>query len=180
MLHNVILFLNASPCDLSFRSFTKKKFIARTTGVKWRKKSHWLFLFFQMPHYVISHVQRALNDAKKPLNGSRVLLLGVAYKPNLGDTRETPGADFYVFFFLFWRTSLTSGTRGRPSVQIFIFCCFPRWCCTRWWRLTFVFFLFFLFFPFSICDMEDSARDEGQGLLLRSSGEKKDKKENKT
>jgi hypothetical protein len=46
--------------------------------------------------------------------------------------------------------------------------------------LTFVFFCFFLFFPFSICDMEDSARDEGQGLLLRSSGEKKDKKENKT
>ena len=52
-----------------------------------------------MPHYVISHVQRALNDAKKPLNGSRVLILGVAYKPNLGDTRETPGADFYVFSF---------------------------------------------------------------------------------
>ena len=37
-----------------------------------------------MPHFVVSHVQRALNDAHKPLNGSRVLLLGIAYKPNLG------------------------------------------------------------------------------------------------
>jgi len=31
----------------------------------------------QMPHYVVSHVQRALNDARKPLNGSKVLLLGI-------------------------------------------------------------------------------------------------------
>lgn len=50
----------------------------------------------QMPHYVVSHVQRALNDARKPLNGSQVLLLGIAYKPNLGDTRETPA-------FVIWK-----------------------------------------------------------------------------
>ena len=49
-----------------------------------------------MPHYVVSHVQRALNDSRKPVNGARALLLGIAYKPNLGDTRETPA-------FVIWK-----------------------------------------------------------------------------
>eukprot|EP00802_Teleaulax_amphioxeia_P011002 Tamp_11032.p1 GENE.Tamp_11032~~Tamp_11032.p1 ORF type:complete len:340 (-),score=50.62 Tamp_11032:595-1614(-) len=68
----------------------------------------------QMPHYVISHVQRALNDARKPVNGSRVLLLGVAYKPNLGDTRETPGAFFWSnVIFIFFKFGC--GDQGSPS-----------------------------------------------------------------
>jgi len=43
-----------------------------------------------MPNYVVSRVVEALNDRKKPLNGSRVLLLGLAYKSEVDDMRESP------------------------------------------------------------------------------------------
>jgi UDP-N-acetyl-D-glucosamine dehydrogenase len=43
-----------------------------------------------MPEYVINRVAEALNADRKPLNGSRVLVLGLAYKPNVDDYRESP------------------------------------------------------------------------------------------
>jgi len=43
-----------------------------------------------MPAYVVSQVCDALNAQGKPLNGSRVLLVGLAYKPNVDDDRESP------------------------------------------------------------------------------------------
>lgn len=43
-----------------------------------------------MPAYVIQRLTLALNDAKKSLNGSRVLVLGLAYKANVDDMRESP------------------------------------------------------------------------------------------
>jgi UDP-N-acetyl-D-glucosamine dehydrogenase len=43
-----------------------------------------------MPDYVVERVQHGLNLHKKSVNGSRVLLLGMAYKKNIGDTRESP------------------------------------------------------------------------------------------
>jgi UDP-N-acetyl-D-glucosamine dehydrogenase len=43
-----------------------------------------------MPYYAFSKTTAALNLMKKPVNGSRILLLGVSYKPNMGDTRESP------------------------------------------------------------------------------------------
>ena len=43
-----------------------------------------------MPDYVISRVADALNDEAKSIKGSRVLLLGLAYKPNVDDDRESP------------------------------------------------------------------------------------------
>ena len=46
-----------------------------------------------MPRYTLGKIQDALNLAKKPLNGSRVLVLGVAYKPNIDDLRESPALD---------------------------------------------------------------------------------------
>ncbi|HOE34931.1 MAG: nucleotide sugar dehydrogenase [Chloroflexi bacterium] len=46
-----------------------------------------------MPRYVVSKIQDALNRYKKPLNGSKVLILGVAYKPNVNDLRESPAFD---------------------------------------------------------------------------------------
>lgn len=46
-----------------------------------------------MPDYVVGKVAMALNDDRKAINGSRVLVLGVAYKPNIGDVRESPAID---------------------------------------------------------------------------------------
>jgi UDP-N-acetyl-D-glucosamine dehydrogenase len=42
------------------------------------------------PHFCVEKIERALNDAEKPVRGSRVLLLGVAYKGGVGDLREAP------------------------------------------------------------------------------------------
>jgi UDP-N-acetyl-D-glucosamine dehydrogenase len=47
----------------------------------------------QMPDYVVEKVAHALNDAKKSVNGSRVLVIGVAYKKNIDDIRESPALD---------------------------------------------------------------------------------------
>jgi UDP-N-acetyl-D-glucosamine dehydrogenase len=46
-----------------------------------------------MPRYTVQKVQDALNAAHKPLNGSRILVLGVAYKPDVADLRESPALD---------------------------------------------------------------------------------------
>jgi UDP-N-acetyl-D-glucosamine dehydrogenase len=43
-----------------------------------------------MPAHVVNLVADALNDEAKPLRGSRVLVLGITYKPNVADTRESP------------------------------------------------------------------------------------------
>ncbi|MEL6614765.1 MAG: UDP binding domain-containing protein, partial [Bacteroidota bacterium] len=47
----------------------------------------------QMPAYWVDRVQDALNADAKALNGSTVLVLGVAYKPGIGDLRESPALD---------------------------------------------------------------------------------------
>ncbi len=44
----------------------------------------------RMPAYVVGRIGRILNDDQLPVSGSKILLLGVAYKPNVGDMRETP------------------------------------------------------------------------------------------
>jgi UDP-N-acetyl-D-glucosamine dehydrogenase len=43
-----------------------------------------------MPYHCVMRVDRALNQAGKPVNGSRVALLGVSYKAGVGDVRESP------------------------------------------------------------------------------------------
>jgi UDP-N-acetyl-D-glucosamine dehydrogenase len=47
----------------------------------------------RMPFYVVEKVARALNDDRRSVNGSRVLVLGVAYKKNINDMRESPALD---------------------------------------------------------------------------------------
>ncbi len=44
-----------------------------------------------MPRYVVDRLIALLNDAGKPLRGAKILVLGAAYKKNVGDTRESPG-----------------------------------------------------------------------------------------
>jgi UDP-N-acetyl-D-glucosamine dehydrogenase len=46
-----------------------------------------------MPAYVVERVSDALNTVRKPLNGSRIHLMGVAYKKDVGDMRESPALD---------------------------------------------------------------------------------------
>jgi len=50
-----------------------------------------------MPRFTVSKVQDALNMQKKALNGSRVLVLGVAYKPDIDDLRESPALDVILY-----------------------------------------------------------------------------------
>jgi UDP-N-acetyl-D-glucosamine dehydrogenase len=47
----------------------------------------------QMPHFVVDKVQNALNEAGKPVKGSRVHVVGVAYKRDIDDMRESPALD---------------------------------------------------------------------------------------
>ena len=46
-----------------------------------------------MPHHVVQKVVDALNDQRKSVNGSRVVMIGVAYKRDVDDTRESPAID---------------------------------------------------------------------------------------
>ena len=47
----------------------------------------------QMPQYVVEKIAAALNSERKAVNGSRVLILGVAYKRDIDDVRESPALD---------------------------------------------------------------------------------------
>jgi UDP-N-acetyl-D-glucosamine dehydrogenase len=44
----------------------------------------------QMPYHCVERIEKALNEAEKPVKGSRVLLLGISYKAGVGDMRESP------------------------------------------------------------------------------------------
>jgi UDP-N-acetyl-D-glucosamine dehydrogenase len=46
-----------------------------------------------MPHYVVEKINQALNNQKRSFNSATVLVLGVAYKRNVGDIRESPALD---------------------------------------------------------------------------------------
>ena len=47
----------------------------------------------QMPHFVVEKIQNALNERTKPLRGSHIHILGVAYKRDIDDVRESPALD---------------------------------------------------------------------------------------
>jgi UDP-N-acetyl-D-glucosamine dehydrogenase len=46
-----------------------------------------------MPRYVVDRTQQVLNEDGKALNGSKILILGAAYKPDIDDLRESPALD---------------------------------------------------------------------------------------
>jgi len=50
----------------------------------------------QMPHFVVDKIQNALNDHAKPVKGSHIHVLGVAYKKNIEDVRESPALDIML------------------------------------------------------------------------------------
>ena len=49
-----------------------------------------------MPHWVIQKTASALNDRKQSVKGSKILLLGMAYKPDVDDMRESPSLDILL------------------------------------------------------------------------------------
>ena len=49
----------------------------------------------RMPAYVVELVAEALNARERAVKGSRILLLGVAYKPNVADTRDSPALEIF-------------------------------------------------------------------------------------
>jgi UDP-N-acetyl-D-glucosamine dehydrogenase len=50
----------------------------------------------QMPHFVVDKIQNALNNHTKPLKGAHVHILGVAYKRDIDDVRESPALDIIL------------------------------------------------------------------------------------
>jgi UDP-N-acetyl-D-glucosamine dehydrogenase len=50
----------------------------------------------QMPHFVVDKIQNALNNATKPVRGSRIHIMGVAYKRDIDDMRESPALDIML------------------------------------------------------------------------------------
>ncbi|GAA3108254.1 nucleotide sugar dehydrogenase [Streptosporangium carneum] len=73
------------PVDPSYLSYTVRKL-----GYPFRFVELAQEINERMPAYVVARVQRLLNRHKKAVNGSKVLLLGVTYKPDIADERETP------------------------------------------------------------------------------------------
>ncbi|MDQ2840139.1 MAG: nucleotide sugar dehydrogenase [Acidobacteriota bacterium] len=50
----------------------------------------------RMPEFVVEKIQHALNDASKPVRGSRIHVLGAAYKRDIDDVRESPALDIIL------------------------------------------------------------------------------------
>jgi UDP-N-acetyl-D-glucosamine dehydrogenase len=67
--------------------------IARSYGVHTRFIELAGEINTSMPHHVVERLIAALNERGKPLKGSRVLVLGAAYKPDVDDCRESPAVE---------------------------------------------------------------------------------------
>ncbi|MEU7832519.1 MULTISPECIES: nucleotide sugar dehydrogenase [unclassified Nonomuraea] len=73
------------PVDPSYLSYTVRKL-----GYPFRFVELAQEINERMPSYVVARVQRLLNRHKKAVNGAKVVMLGVTYKPDIADERETP------------------------------------------------------------------------------------------
>lgn len=77
------------PIDPSYLSWAVK----RTLGHQFRFIELANDVNDRMPAHVVQRITLGLNTRRKPVNGSRVLLLGLAYKKNIGDLRESPAVE---------------------------------------------------------------------------------------
>ncbi len=73
------------PIDPFYLSWKAKQFDFRTRFIELAGEVN-----IAMPYYVIDQTIAALNDRRKPLNGSKILVLGLAYKRDIDDLRESP------------------------------------------------------------------------------------------
>ncbi len=73
------------PVDPFYLSWRAREFDMTTEFVELAGKVNQ-----QMPYHCVAKVQRALNQAGLSVKGARIVVLGVSYKPGVGDTRESP------------------------------------------------------------------------------------------
>jgi UDP-N-acetyl-D-glucosamine dehydrogenase len=66
--------------------------VRRDVGQQFRMVEQAQDINAQMPRHVADRIGEALNDMGRPLKGAAVLVLGVSYKPDVGDSRESPAA----------------------------------------------------------------------------------------
>ncbi|MCE7006903.1 nucleotide sugar dehydrogenase [Kibdelosporangium philippinense] len=64
--------------------------VERTLGLPFRFIELANGINSRMPEYVAWRIQKGLSERGKPIDGARIILLGLAYKKNIGDTRESP------------------------------------------------------------------------------------------
>ncbi len=76
------------PIDPSYLSWRAKAYRADTAFIDAADRVN-----ARMPEYVVERIGALLNERGKPLKASRILLLGVAYKRDVADTRESPALD---------------------------------------------------------------------------------------
>ena len=72
------------PLDPSYLSWKAKEFVFHTSIIEAAASIN-----DRMPEYCVTRTAALLNTVKKPINGSKILVLGVAYKPNIDDYRES-------------------------------------------------------------------------------------------
>lgn len=76
------------PIDPFYLTWKAKEFGVRTRFIELAGEIN-----RSMPHYVVSKVQDCLNSFRKPLKGSKILILGLAYKSDIDDMRESPSLE---------------------------------------------------------------------------------------
>lgn len=79
------------PVDPAYLSYEVK----RKLGVDFRFIETAMDINNGMPSYVVSRIQGILNKDAKALRGSKVLLLGLTYKPDIADLRESPSLEIF-------------------------------------------------------------------------------------
>ncbi|MFB3850650.1 MAG: nucleotide sugar dehydrogenase [Acidobacteriota bacterium] len=73
------------PLDPFYLSWKVREYGFSTRFIELAGEINW-----KMPEYVVEKVSSGLNGMKKSINGSKILILGIAYKKNIDDARETP------------------------------------------------------------------------------------------
>lgn len=73
------------PVDPFYLTWRARKFQTSTEFIELAGKINQ-----QMPYYCVERIELALNEVSKPIKGSKIVVLGVAYKGGIGDIRESP------------------------------------------------------------------------------------------
>jgi UDP-N-acetyl-D-glucosamine dehydrogenase len=81
------------PIDPFYLTWKAREFEFNTRFIELAGEINW-----QMPHHVVERTMQALNEEGKALKGARVLILGLAYKKNIDDLRESPSIRLIELF----------------------------------------------------------------------------------